>query len=42
VRITSRRGYFDVKVTFPGSGSVRLEWSNGQTFHSRVERVRLS
>jgi hypothetical protein len=42
VRITSRRGYFDVKVTFPGSGSVRLEWSNGQTFHSRIERVRLS
>jgi hypothetical protein len=26
VRVTSPRGYFDVRQTFPGSGSVRLAW----------------
>jgi hypothetical protein len=27
VRITDPRGYFDVKVRFPASGTVRLKWS---------------
>ena len=41
VRITSPRGYFDVHVTFPASGSVRLQWSGTSTFHSRTERLAL-
>jgi len=27
VRITNRRGYFDVRLPFPQSGSVRLRWT---------------
>jgi len=36
------RGYFDVRITFPASGSVRLAWSdpfNGKTDHSRTQSI---
>jgi hypothetical protein len=43
IAIKNRRGYFDTHVTFPGSGSVRLAWSdplNG-TVHSRTVKISL-
>jgi hypothetical protein len=35
------RGYFDVRVAFPASGSVRLAWSDtsGTTYHSRTQQI---
>jgi hypothetical protein len=44
IRITNPEGYFDVRQSFPGSGSVRLSWTypGGQTVHSRVVAVRIS
>jgi hypothetical protein len=41
VPITSPRGYFDVRVRFPASGSVRLEWTypDGTVAESRVQRI---
>jgi hypothetical protein len=38
----SGRGYFDVRVTFPGSGSVRLAWFSpleGRTVVSRTQTI---
>jgi hypothetical protein len=40
VTVTSSRGYFDVRVVFPSSGSVRLTWSSPTgTFHSRTVKI---
>jgi hypothetical protein len=42
VTITNARGYFDVKVTFPASGSMRLAWlgpSQTSPFVSRTQKV---
>jgi hypothetical protein len=42
VAVSDGRGYFDEHVSFPGSGSVRLEWSypsGGGTIHSRIVDV---
>lgn len=42
VSITNARGYFDVKVTFPASGSVRIAWTGSPgatTEDSRTQRV---
>jgi hypothetical protein len=41
--IKNRRGYFDTRVTFPASGSVRLAWSDplGGTAHSRTIKISL-
>ncbi len=42
VPITNARGYFDVTVSFPASGSVRLAWSSGppsSTIYSRTQKV---
>jgi len=41
VTITNRRGYFDVKVPFTQSGSVRIAWSPaaGQTDYSRTQAI---
>jgi hypothetical protein len=35
------RGYFDVGVAFPASGSVRLAWTDtsGTTYHSRTQKI---
>jgi hypothetical protein len=37
-------GYFDVSVTFPRSGAVRLAWSypDGQIIYSRRARIGIS
>jgi hypothetical protein len=40
--ITDAHGYFDVKVTLPASGAVRLAWSSqtaASTFFSRIQKV---
>ena len=39
--ITSPQGYFDLRVTFPASGSVRVRWvgANGAAIYSRVNRI---
>jgi hypothetical protein len=42
VAVTDAHGYFDVRVTFPASGSVRLAWTSqtaATTFFSRVQKV---
>jgi hypothetical protein len=42
VTINDVRGYFDVNIAFPSSGSVRLAWSSRRgaiTFFSRVQKV---
>ena len=39
VRITDPRGYFDVPVTFPASGAVRIAWNYHGISTSRVVRV---
>ncbi len=41
VTITDNDGYFDTRVTFPSTGSVRTSWSypGGQQVHSRVSPV---
>jgi hypothetical protein len=41
VSITNSRGYFDIRQTFSGSGSVRIAWVNesGQTVTSRTVRI---
>jgi hypothetical protein len=41
VKLTDPDGYFDVRATFPGRGSVRLTWTypHGQTIHSRTVAV---
>jgi hypothetical protein len=41
VKITNPNGYFDVRVTFPGSGNVRLAWTypHGARIYSRTVRV---
>jgi hypothetical protein len=42
--ITNPHGYFDVRMSFPGSGIVRLTWTypNGETIHSRPVSVTVS
>jgi hypothetical protein len=42
--ITNPHGYFDVRMTFPGSGIARLTWTypNGETIHSRPVSVTVS
>jgi hypothetical protein len=50
VAITNSRGYFDVKLAFPGSGAVRLAWTypagdpllGSGTAHSRTVSVSVS
>jgi hypothetical protein len=44
VAIRSARGYFDVHLKFPASGSVRLQWTyaDGTVAHSRVVKVTVS
>jgi hypothetical protein len=44
VPITSPRGYFDVRVAFPSSGSVRLEYVSprGTVANSRIQKITLS
>ena len=39
--ITNPHGYFDIRMSFPASGIVRLTWSypNGETIHSRPVSV---
>jgi hypothetical protein len=41
VTITNPAGYFDVRLRFPGSGSVRLAWAypSGRWIHSRTVRI---
>lgn len=41
VPITNVRGYFDARVTFPGSGAVKLAWTypSGETVFSRTVNV---
>jgi hypothetical protein len=42
MRITDARGYFDLKLSFPSSGSLRLAWSSGPgatTLFSRTQKV---
>jgi hypothetical protein len=41
VPITNARGYFDVRVAFPASGTVRLAWSypGGMTVFSRSQQL---
>ena len=41
VKITNPNGYFDVHVTFPGRGSVRLAWTypHGTRIYSRTVKV---
>ncbi len=39
VKITDPRGYFDVRVVFPASGSVRIAWNYHGVATSRVVRV---
>jgi hypothetical protein len=41
VRLTNREGYFDVRVGFPSSGTVRTAWTTpgGQTIYSRTQTV---
>lgn len=43
VPIENVRGYFDVNLTFPSSGAVRLQWSypSGQRIYSRTVAVRI-
>jgi hypothetical protein len=40
----SANGYFDVRVKFPASGSVRLAWAypDGSTIYSRTESIKLT
>ena len=42
--IANPHGYFDVRMSFPGSGIVRLTWTypNGETIHSRPVSVTVS
>ena len=44
VTITDSYGYFDVKVKFPSSGSVRLTWAypGAEAVHSRIAPVTIS
>jgi hypothetical protein len=41
VRITNPEGYFDVHVSFPHSGSVRLAWTypHGARIYSRTVKI---
>jgi hypothetical protein len=41
VTLTNSRGYFDVRIAFPASGSVRLGWAypSGAVIHSRTQTV---
>jgi hypothetical protein len=41
VPLTNREGYFDVRVGFPSSGTVRIAWTTpgGQTIYSRTQTV---
>ncbi len=44
VRVSSSRGYFDTKVAFSGSGTVRLAWTarpGAVTAYSRSQRITL-
>jgi hypothetical protein len=40
-RINSLEGYFDLRVSFPASGAVRLAWTSpaGQTYYSRTVAI---
>ena len=44
VSITNKNGYFDIKMQFPDSGTVRLAWAypDGPTIHSRPVSVNVS
>jgi hypothetical protein len=44
VLITNPRGYFDERVTFPSSGTVRLAWAypNSPVFFSRSQQITIS
>jgi hypothetical protein len=43
VTLTDPHGYFDVAVTFPGSGRVRLAWAgSGPHLHSRAQTITLT
>ena len=41
VRLKNARGYFDVRVKFPGSGAVRLAWRypKGGWIYSRTAKI---
>jgi hypothetical protein len=41
VPLSSGRGYFDTRVSFPGSGAVRLSWAypTGQRIYSRTQTI---
>jgi hypothetical protein len=43
VSITNRDGYFDVRVRFPSSGAVRLDWAypGGPAIHSREVAIEI-
>jgi hypothetical protein len=43
VPLSNPHGYFEVRQTFPSSGSVRLRWTypNGQTVFSRTADITL-
>jgi hypothetical protein len=44
VEITNPQGYFDVHMTFPGSGTVRLAWTypHGATIYSRAVAIEIA
>jgi hypothetical protein len=44
VSITDKNGYFDIKMQFPDSGTVRLAWAypHGPTIYSRPVSVNVS
>jgi hypothetical protein len=41
VQVTNPEGYFDLRVAFAGSGSVRLAWTDpsGKTYYSRTVQI---
>jgi hypothetical protein len=43
VTITNSEGYFDVRVAFPASGSVRIAWTTpgGAPIYSRTQTIRV-
>ncbi len=42
VRITNSRGYFDIRKAFPGSGSVRIAWTNASGHQVTSRTVKIS
>src|SRR5947209_322113 len=43
VTLTNVRGYFDVRVKFPASGAVRLQWAypSGKPIYSRTVLIKV-